>query len=219
MQQNLEKILSENGFTLTQKTIPFPRREDFVNHPIETEINRVYHQLGGQLDSFSLNLQKWDMEVDGVAVELDEHLHFNRYRGLTLESSLYQDLTFFLLDDYKSYCKDHESDCIRACSHVGKWSNSSCERQFGEAGPHKELTGPGAPRWKQRAFYDYVKDSLPLLGLGHLLRVSIWEEVHFKSENIPIHSILKKYPHGGDIDTVLVNLLGHRLTKIKEQAL
>jgi len=190
MQQNLERILSENGFKLSQKTVPFPKREDFFNHPLEVEIIRVYRQLGGTLDSFPLNLRKWDMEVDGVAIELDEHLHFNRYRALTLDSPLYLDLPPFPLDRYKAFCNDHEGDCLQAGSYGGKWSNKSCERQFGSAGHHKDLTGQGAPRWKQRAFYDFVKDAMPLLGLGTLVRISIWDEVTAQSNTLSVAQLL-----------------------------
>jgi hypothetical protein len=43
-----------------------------------------------------LRLSAWDLEFDGIAVELDEHLHFNRYRGLTLKSPRYSWYRVFL---------------------------------------------------------------------------------------------------------------------------
>jgi len=38
------------------------------------------------LPSVPLDLRSWDMEFDGIAVELGEYLHFSRYRGITLVS-------------------------------------------------------------------------------------------------------------------------------------
>jgi hypothetical protein len=56
--------------------------------------------------SIPLNLRHWDMEFDGIAVEFDEYLHFNRYRSITLKSSVYEDLRGFPSDDYQRYCSE-----------------------------------------------------------------------------------------------------------------
>ena len=56
----------------------------------------VYRELGGVLDKFPARLGQWDINVDGIAVELDEELHFNRYRTLTLNSSIFGNLNFSL---------------------------------------------------------------------------------------------------------------------------
>ncbi|MHA7678588.1 DUF7255 family protein [Cupriavidus sp. PET2-C1] len=44
---------------------------------------------------------------------------------------------------------------------AGSGHNRSCERQFGVGSAQKILEGAGAPRRKQRAFYDFVKDLCP----------------------------------------------------------
>ena len=42
----------------------------------------MYHELGGvPRGSRASRALAWDMNVDGVAVEVDEAQHFNRYRG------------------------------------------------------------------------------------------------------------------------------------------
>lgn len=115
------------------------------------------------------------MELDGVAVEFDEHLHFNRYRRETLRSELYQLLPSFPTHTYLAFCEAHEDSCLQAGSYAGKWSNRSCEARFGPAGSHRDLSGDGAPRWKQRAFYDHLKDLSPLLVGTRMARVSIWD--------------------------------------------
>lgn len=119
--------------------------------------------------------RRWDIVFDGIAVELDEQLHFNRYRALTLGSGVYRRLPNFPAAGYATLCRQREAACLRAGSYGGKWSNPSCERQFGPAGPLGDLQGAGAPRWKQRAFYDFLKDLAPLaLGLP-VARLAIWE--------------------------------------------
>jgi hypothetical protein len=145
----------------------------------------------GALRAPEIHLRRWDVEFKGVAIELDEHLHFNRYRAQTLESKIYRFLPSFLLDRYRRYCLLHEEACLKAGGYGGKWSNKSCERQFGGAGEPRDLNGSGSPRWKQRAFYDFVKDLSPLLIGVKVARIAIWDEVSDGSRMGMVESILK----------------------------
>lgn len=46
-------------------------------------------------------------------------------------------------------------------------------------GPAGDLRGDGAPRWKQRALYDAIKDTAPATELDvRLARVSVYDHVH-----------------------------------------
>lgn len=75
--------------------MPFPRCEDVESRDVRVEVRRVYRVLGGRLPEFPLNLRSWDVCVGDVAIELDEQRHFNRYRRMTLDSSLYDLLPRF----------------------------------------------------------------------------------------------------------------------------
>jgi hypothetical protein len=142
----------------------------------------MYRALGGVLDTFPLNLRRWDIEFDGFAVELDEQLHFNRYRAETLRADVYAELPAFPLASYQSYCSDREEACLRAGCHGGKWMSSSSERQFGPSPPRGDLDGRGPARWRQRAFYDFVKDLSPLVIQVPVVRVSIWDEIEVEGK-------------------------------------
>jgi hypothetical protein len=174
MQYALARLLSGAG-TVSDKTLRFPIGDDIAGSGFKSEVAHVYRTLGGLLPSVPLNLRSWDMEFDGIAVELDECLHFNRYRGTTLMSAIYADLPHFPLLTYRHYCSEHEESCIRAGSYGGKWSNMSSVAQFGVASPQKDLTGNGSPRWKQRAFYDFIKDLSPLLIGVFVVRIAVWD--------------------------------------------
>lgn len=176
MQQTLERILRDAG-AVTHQTVPFPTVTDISRAGQGPVVDDVYRSLGGALPAVTLNLRKWDMEFDGFAVELDEYLHFNRYRAITLRSPAYASLSSFPLDLYRVYCNEHEDRCLSAGGYGCKWSNHSCEHQFGTGAPPKNLEGGGAPRWKQRAFYDFVKDLSPLLLGVRVARVSVWDGV------------------------------------------
>jgi hypothetical protein len=170
-EETLRRIFGASG-----ETVPVPRKRHLTGE-YRAEAELIYARLGGNRNDFPLNLRKWDMTLHGVAVELDEQLHFNRYRLTTLDSPLYQQLPHFPLATYRGFCIDHEADCLKAGSYGGKWTNDSCEEQFGPAGTHGDLTGRGAPRWKQRAFYDFVKDLFPLATVTPVVRVAIWDEI------------------------------------------
>ena len=137
----------------------------------------LYRGLGGILPVMPTRAGKWDAVFEGVAVELDEQLHFNRYRLRTLGARPYDRLLNFPRHRYQAFCRDHEPACLKAGSYGGKWSNRSCERQFGPPGAPGDLSGAGAPRWKQRAFYDFLKDLAPLALDLPVARLSIWERL------------------------------------------
>ncbi len=76
-------------------------------------------------------------------------------------------------------CAHHEDDCVRAGSWGKRWTNESCERMFGPAAPAARLDVPGgAPRWKQRALYDAVKDAVgSLSGEPRVVRLAVHDEI------------------------------------------
>ncbi len=201
MQNQLQRILSDHG-DVTIGNVPYPRYADVAASKYADEVMRVYRSLGGVLEQFPLNLRSWDLEFNGVAVELDEYLHFNRYRRATLESAVYQELPRFPLEAYRRYCDDYEERCLKAGSYGGKWSNPSCERQFGPAGAQKDLSGNGAARWRQRAFYDFVKDLSPLIIDVPVVRLSIWESIGPQGQQRTVGANLED-PSASAIDTTL----------------
>lgn len=116
------------------------------------------------------------MLQDGLLVELDEELHFNRYRALTLGAPWAADLPW--REDYLRYCSQNESACVAAAKWGKRWTNPSCERLFGVAGPAGSFEGNGAPRWKQRALYDAIKDAFALSQQEYrLARVAVYDDI------------------------------------------
>ena len=182
MRGALERILSSVG-RVSRRPLKCPKSDDVAASDLRPEIECVYRSLGGILRSVPhFKLRPWDIEFDGIAVELDESLHFNRYRGVTLGSASYASLPCFPFGAYQRFCSEHEDICLKNGGYGGKWSNTSCERQFGEASqpgvlPEKVTEMEhGAPRWKQRAFYDFVKDLSPMLIGVKVVRIAVWEE-------------------------------------------
>jgi hypothetical protein len=184
----LEQLLICAG-NVSHKTLKFPKAEDVAEPALKSEIEHVYQKLGGILPSIPLKLSYWDTEFDGIAVELDEESHFNRYRTDTLKSTIDQRLPRFPLDAYQRYCSEHEDSCLRR-SYGKYWTSPSCEKQFGPASPLKDLNGNGSPRWKQRAFYDFVKDLSPLLIGVKVVRVALWDVLMIAERAKPVGEML-----------------------------
>jgi hypothetical protein len=131
----------------------------------------------------------WDLQFDRLVVELDEERHFNRYRAITLKADIYEEL-LLPTAEYREFCDRHERDCLAAAGWRGNWTNLSAESEFGPAGPERQLDGPGSPRWKQRAFYDFVKDLAPLCLDMQLARLSIWETINVAGEALLLGAAL-----------------------------
>ena len=190
------------------KAISFDDKKALVTSPWVSEIYHIYKKLGGIMDAFPTRVGHWDVFLDRstaaeklgfgreAMIELDEEQHFNQYRLVTLDASFYSKLIAFPIDDYRQYCKLHEDTALRRGSHGGYWTNKAAEKQFGPAGVNGILSGNGAPRWKQRAFYDMLKDLASLIIDIPLARISVWDYVH--KENETTETV-------GDIEVLIAN--------------
>jgi len=189
-QDNLFGLLANSGYPVIEPLLRL-RRQDIQASGLGSEVQSVYEQLDGELDDFPDNVGGWDLRVGAVVIELDEAQHFNRYRLQTLESSVYSKLANFPMSAYRSFCVGREAQCLATAKHRGYWSNPSCIRQFGPKSPEGDLTPPGSPRWKQRAFYDFLKDLSPIMCDIKLARISIWDEVPANGVNVPVNQVLR----------------------------
>ena len=155
---------------------PAPRIEN-LDPAMGTAVLDVYRTLGGRLDHPVFRPGAWDLSMDGILIELDEELHFNRYRAVTLQQDWARDLPW--TTPYLDLCRTREPECLNAATWGKRWTSDPSARMFGEAAPPGDLsTNAGAPRWKQRALYDAVKDSVAARGEGvRVARLSVYDEV------------------------------------------
>ncbi|WP_396290846.1 hypothetical protein [Curtobacterium sp. KT1] len=151
---------------------PRPPRLADLSGPLRSEVLGLYRQLGGKLDEPLLRPGAWDLPYSDVIVELDEDMHFNRYRTLTLEARFAA--VFPWAAAYRQHAGAHER---RAGTGGRRWTSPSSERMFGPADEKWVFNRGGAPRWKQRALYDAIKDAAAAAGLVQLARVSIYDSV------------------------------------------
>jgi hypothetical protein len=197
-QNALYTALVEAGLASPDMRAPLPTPASILDAGLDETVRRVYRELGGQSDDPRIAPGGWDIVCDNMTIELDEERHFNRYRLATLREPVYDDLSVFDVARYRRYCDAYEPECLRTAHHGGYWSNPSAEREFGQAGPEGELSGPGAPRWRQRAFYDFIKDLTPFTGGAGVVRVSIWDAITVDETTLQVRDVLDrlaKSPH------------------------
>jgi hypothetical protein len=157
-----------------------PRARDFSPESSQ-RVDVIYRALGGTNADARLRPGPWDLAFDGgLVVELDEELHFNRYRGSTFELAWTCRMPW--RDDYLEFTVEYEPACLAAARWGKRWTNNSCERLFGKADPPGTFLPIGAPRWKQRALYDAMKDIWALEGqhfqLARLATVDVIGGIH-----------------------------------------
>ena len=185
-----ENILREilNGNKGENFKIP---NESFIN--LE-EIKRIYSKLGGKLGNFPLRIGNFDIKFGrNNYLELDEQLHFNRYRLITFNSKIYSNCKIFLVGSYKKWCDEKEIICLKSGRSGGKWKNKSSEKQFPNSSENGDLNGNGSSRWKQRAFYDFLKDVYVIENNIKMRRISIWETIDGKTVKEILEKELKNY--------------------------
>ena len=163
----LADLLADAGFATSPP--PSAPRLSGLTSELRREAIDIYGLLGGTCADPVLRPGGWDLAFeDGLLVELDEELHFNRYRLLTLCAPALRPSAWATV--YRELCSTHEADCLAAGRWGKRWTTPSAAAMFGPPGPPGSLDEPGAPRWKERALYDAIKDLLPGVTLA---RVSV----------------------------------------------
>ena len=137
-----------------------------------SEVKSMDKELGGTQEDPPLTFGPWDISTPEFIIELDEENHFNRYRLQTLNSNIYQMINGFRLDEYMRFCTLYESGCRK---HGGFWKNNSSEKLFVKSDDNGCLDGAGSSRWRQRAFYDFLRDVTGLIKEIPVIRLSIYQ--------------------------------------------
>lgn len=152
----LKGLLASSGLLPAASARPLPRIEA-VSAELTAAVMAFYRTLGGRPDVLQrLRPGPWDLAFeDGLVVELDEELHFNRYRKLVLEADWSPTLPW--RNDYLTFSSEREAQGLAAGKWGKRWTNASSEAMFGAADPPGILGPNGAPRWKQRALYDMME--------------------------------------------------------------
>jgi len=190
-ERNFLKLIRLLSTSVNIKKYAKPTLKEIIDSNLYDECENVYRLLGGLLNEIPMRIGGYDFIVDDKIVELDEEAHFNRYRKLTLESKIYKENLYLNVQNYVSYCDLFENECLKGRSFGGYWTNKSTEKQFGKPSANGDLTGNGSPRWKQRAYYDFIKDTIPIIYEIPVIRLSIYDKFSLSNgEKLSLNQIL-----------------------------
>lgn len=199
-QKILKDICAKHFSTHTHERLSLDELKASVYYD---EIVNVYHRLGGILTTIPARVGEYDIDTPNFIIELDEENHFNRYRLSTLQSDVYNDNYNLDVELYKGYCKSYENKC---CTYGQYASSDSTNKQFGKSVVDGDLKDVNRTRWKQRAFYDYIKDITSLVIGVPIIRISIYEVYKGKT----IETLIKNH-----CEDLLIEYINMRLEKCK----
>lgn len=119
---------------------------------------------------------EWDFNLaGGLKIELDEYMHFNRYRAESCFGPWAQDVPW--REPYRDYSEQYEYKCFQIRL-PGAWANKSSDCMFGGSDPIGVIGELGPSRWKQRALYDAVKDAYACYQHVSLARISVIDTIN-----------------------------------------
>ena len=173
----LKKVLVRYmGLTLTRDQ-PSLRLEDIEGAGLQPQLKEV-GQLLGVKGAILPEANPVETEVNSIAIALDEEVHFNRYRLLTLQSAVYAEPLICQLKRYKTYCQRV----------MGKTSGK--EREVVNSSPQNKPGG--SVHQVQLALNDFMQDMLPLVHYVPLLRLSVFDPVSTPAGIRTLSSLLEK---------------------------
>jgi hypothetical protein len=108
--QLLESELSNENFLKTGVQLPVLSTERLKNSKHIQLAGEVFEKLGGINFSIPQNMD-YHIQYKGLLIQLDDELHFNRYRKLSLESEFYDDYKGFRLMEYRTHSRMMEKVC------------------------------------------------------------------------------------------------------------
>lgn len=167
------------------------------------EVFEMYKKLGGTLSEVPVRVGAYDIDTRNFIIELDEENHFNRYRLATLDSTIYLENKNIDVSKYRVFCNQYENKC---CTHGKYWENPSTQRMFGGSSVDGNFGIDAPSRWKQRAFYDFIKDVTSIVLGIPILRISIYDQY----KGYTIESLIK-----GGSENALIEYIDERLKNLK----
>lgn len=188
--QVLSEILDQLKLKPATGPLPFLRKGDIEGSPYARPVMEIYEALGGIRPSPPIHPGGWHMEYHGLAIQLDDAKHFNRYRTLTLRHPIYSGLGGFNLEKYKKYCRQKERECLKAARQEPYWNDARFTRYFGESDEYPVIGQKGVAGWKFQAFRDFLQDLAPLFYPIKVMRLSIWDEMMIEGEIVTLGQIL-----------------------------
>lgn len=175
MTRQLDAILREGGADYSWQE-EFPIKQTYLDSKGKGWLTTVLAELGGTGPLPLFEKLTFDFKLGRQLLVWDEELQFNRYRGLTLRSDLYEELQFPFVEGHKRLCRTYEKEALKMGMPQKIWEGPPlAKRIFGGSSDPGDFHGNGSAGWKLLAYNDLQIDLQTRIHGFKLLRLSPYE--------------------------------------------
>ena len=177
MTRQLDLILKEGGASYDWKT-DFEVQPQYLDARGKGWLAHGLEELGGK-GSFPLFEKiQVDFKIGRTLILWDDELVFNRYRGITFRSEMYEEFQFPFLEGHKRLCRTYEKEALKAGMQQRIWEGPPlATRIFGQPSEPGDFHGVGASGWKLLAYNHLQVDLLSRIHGYKLIRLSPYETI------------------------------------------
>ena len=177
MTRQLDLILNEGGASYDWKT-DFEVQPQYLDARGKGWLAHGLEELGGK-GSFPLFEKiQVDFKIGRTLILWDDELVFNRYRGITFRSEMYEEFQFIFLEGHKRLCRTYEKEALKAGMQQRIWEGPPlATRIFGQPSEPGDFHGVGASGWKLLAYNHLQVDLLSRIHGYKLIRLSPYETI------------------------------------------
>lgn len=202
-------------------------RTDFIK--VAIDFKKLYNQYKLYFDELAEEMElNWshflneDLEFSFDLLHLqptDYHIifepeyHFNRYRLKTLRNSFYQDISFFDIQKWRTYCRSKEKEAFKGGLTNEIWTNPVSEKLLGKADEPGYFGGNGSPGWKLHAIANFCLDLYCYQHKMKFLRLTSYDSFMAQGKIELLGNSLKLRKQEQPIQQMLSRKIGYEIPK------
>lgn len=177
MTRQLDLILREGGASYDWQ-VNFEVQPRYLDARCKSWLATALEDLGGKGACPLFEKVPVDFKFGRTLVLWDEELVFNRYRGITFRSDLYEEFQFTFLEGHKRLCRTYEKEALKTGMQQRIWEGPPlATRVFGQPSEPGDFHGIGATGWKLLAYNHLQVDLLTRIHGYKLIRLSAYETI------------------------------------------
>lgn len=175
MTRQLDLILKEGGASYDWK-VDFEVHPSYIDSRSKSWLASILDQLGGNGPYPLFKKVSIDFKIGRTIMLWDNELIFNRYRGITFRSNMYEEFQFTFLEGHKRLCRTYENEALKLGMQQRIWEGAPLATQiFGQSSDPGDFHGNGATGWKLLAYNHLQVDLLSRIHGYKLIRLSPYE--------------------------------------------
>jgi|AntRauTorckE6833_2_1112554.scaffolds.fasta_scaffold56757_1 hypothetical protein len=202
-------------------------RTDFVR--LDIDFKQLYDQQPEAFEELAEEMEiKWDgflaidlqFSVDLLCLQpTDYHIffepeyHFNRFRLKTLRNGFYQDIPFFDIQKWRTYCRSKEKEAFKGGLTNEIWTYPLAEKLLGKADEPGYFGGNASPGWKLHAIANFCLDLYCYHHKIKFLRLTPYDSFMAQGKIELLGNSLKLRKHEQPIQQMLSRNVGYQIPK------